>query len=112
MHDEQYVSRYAASHPSEDWAETFARYLQLRDELETAAEHGILGPVVDRGGITHLLTAWRRLRRGLDELAHGSGRRARPAWVAGGTADAKIALVHECVLASATALTTAAPPRH
>lgn len=98
-HDD-HVSRYAASHPTEDWAETFARYLQIRDELETAAEHGLLGPVVDRGGIEHLMVAWRRLRRALDELAHGSGRRARPPWNTGGAADAKVAFVHRCVVGS------------
>jgi len=31
-----YISRYAASHPWEDWAETWAHYLHLVDMLETA----------------------------------------------------------------------------
>lgn len=34
--ESNYVSRYAATHPSEDWAETFAHYLHLLDALETA----------------------------------------------------------------------------
>ncbi len=36
-----YVSAYAAMHPWEDWAETFAHYLHIRDTLQTAAEHGV-----------------------------------------------------------------------
>lgn len=38
---EQYVSAYAASHPWEDWAETWAHYLHLIDGLETADAFGI-----------------------------------------------------------------------
>lgn len=36
-----FVSRYASSHPLEDWAETWAHYLHIIDTLETAAEFGI-----------------------------------------------------------------------
>ena len=32
-----YVSSYATMHPAEDWAETFAHYLHIRDTLDTAA---------------------------------------------------------------------------
>lgn len=33
----QFVTRYASSHPWEDWAETWAHYLNIHDALETAA---------------------------------------------------------------------------
>ena len=33
---ERHVSAYAAMHPWEDWAETFAHYLHIRDTLQTA----------------------------------------------------------------------------
>ncbi len=36
-----YVSHYAAAHPWEDWAETFAHYLHMRDTVQTAAAWGI-----------------------------------------------------------------------
>jgi hypothetical protein len=39
---EDYVSAYAAAHPWEDWAETWAHYLHIRDALETAAAHGVI----------------------------------------------------------------------
>ncbi len=35
-----YVSAYATMHPAEDWAETFAHYLHIRDTLDTAAAFG------------------------------------------------------------------------
>jgi hypothetical protein len=38
---EHYVSAYATMHPWEDWAETFAHYLHIRDTLQTAASYGI-----------------------------------------------------------------------
>ncbi|MCL4115913.1 UNVERIFIED_CONTAM: hypothetical protein GTU68_003580 [Idotea baltica] len=36
-----YVSQYATMHPWEDWAETFAHYLHIRDGLDTAAGYGL-----------------------------------------------------------------------
>ena len=38
---EGYVSEYATMHPWEDWAESFAHYLHIRDTLQTAAEYGV-----------------------------------------------------------------------
>jgi hypothetical protein len=38
---DRYLSAYAASHPWEDWAETWAHYLHIVDTLETAAHFGI-----------------------------------------------------------------------
>ncbi len=37
---ERHVSAYATMHPWEDWAETFAHYLHIRDTLQTAAAYG------------------------------------------------------------------------
>jgi hypothetical protein len=39
--EQQYISAYAASHPWEDWAETWAHYLQIIDGLETCESLGI-----------------------------------------------------------------------
>jgi hypothetical protein len=37
---ENYVSSYATMHAAEDWAETFAHYLHIRDTLDTCAWSG------------------------------------------------------------------------
>jgi hypothetical protein len=39
---QRFVSAYATMHPWEDWAETFAHYLHIRDTLQTAAEYGVI----------------------------------------------------------------------
>lgn len=36
-----YISAYAASHPWEDWAESWAHYLHMFDVMETAADSGL-----------------------------------------------------------------------
>jgi hypothetical protein len=38
---ERFVSSYATMHPAEDWAETFAHYLHIRDTLDTCAWCGL-----------------------------------------------------------------------
>ena len=38
---ERFVSAYATMHPWEDWAETFAHYLHIRDVLQTAVAYGV-----------------------------------------------------------------------
>ncbi|MDQ1428308.1 MAG: hypothetical protein QOK39_1784 [Acidimicrobiaceae bacterium] len=46
-----HVSAYAAAHPWEDWAETWAHYLHIRDTLQTAASYGVIvtGPKSETG---------------------------------------------------------------
>jgi len=44
----RFASAYATMHPWEDWAETFAHYLHIRDTLQTSVAYGVnvVGPVV------------------------------------------------------------------
>jgi hypothetical protein len=46
---DDHVSHYAAAHPWEDWAETFAHYLHINDTMQTAKAWGlhIDGPDLD-----------------------------------------------------------------
>jgi hypothetical protein len=37
----RHASAYASMHPWEDWAETFAHYLHIRDTLQTTSEYGL-----------------------------------------------------------------------
>ena len=39
--EQNFITGYAASHPWEDWAETWAHYLQIMDGLETCESMGI-----------------------------------------------------------------------
>lgn len=48
----EFISNYAASHPHEDWAESFAHYLHMVDSLEMAASFGMsIRPRLDREGV-------------------------------------------------------------
>lgn len=44
-----FVSAYASIHPCEDWAESWAHYLHVRDTLDTAASFGISAESMDMG---------------------------------------------------------------
>jgi hypothetical protein len=88
---ERYVSAYATMHPWEDWAETLAHYLHIRDTLETAAEYGVTvtGPravTFDRSlkatpqpgagdrGFAELLDNWLPLTYALNAVSRSMGR--------------------------------------
>jgi hypothetical protein len=50
---DEFISTYAASHPWEDFAETWAHYLHIVDTLETAAAFGLkIKPRRAKGGLT------------------------------------------------------------
>lgn len=76
-----YVSSYATMHPAEDWAETFAHYLHIRDTLDTAAAFGfaaagatferrVLGP----SGFDTFIEMWLPLSWALNMVNRSMGR--------------------------------------
>ena len=80
--DRRYVSRYARSHPHEDWAETFAHYLHIVDLVDTAAGHGLIDaapppddalPVPAGASFGEILDLWRPIAHALDDVADTIG---------------------------------------
>ncbi len=85
---DHYVSTYASSHPWEDWAETFAHVLHVRDTLQTAAAYGVLvagpgdggaglqaEPVDDsRRSIDALMDDWLALTLALNQVNRSMGK--------------------------------------
>jgi hypothetical protein len=79
---ETYVSSYATMHPWEDWAETFAHYLHLRDVLQTAHAYGLsvdgdpaeVPPDADGVGIEELVGRWLPLSYGLNAVNRSMGK--------------------------------------
>lgn len=69
-----FVTSYAMAHPSEDWAETFAHYLHLRDGLETALAFQ-LSPAVDAcdAPIRELVGQWSTVVRAVTAISDGLG---------------------------------------
>ncbi len=83
---ERFVSAYAAAHPWEDWAETWAHYLHMIDTLETAAACGLslrprradepalkAVPDPEVGSFDRLLAGWYPLTYALNNLNRGLG---------------------------------------
>lgn len=79
----EYISYYAASHPWEDWAETWAHVLHMLDTLETAGSYGIavkeldtdlqnLDPFLIRSA-PDLLRRWKALTLALNGLNRSLG---------------------------------------
>ncbi len=89
---ERHVSAYATMHPSEDWAETFAHYLHIRDTLQTADAYrvSVEGPESGTPRVPHhafkpqpavgghefesLLSAWLPLTYAMNALDRSMGR--------------------------------------
>ncbi len=97
--EQDYISAYAASHPWEDWAETWAHFLQIVDGLETCealgiqvkhlalplvmlpAEGGQLPGVLPQSGekdglFLAWLQRWMCLSTVLNEISHSLGEQA------------------------------------
>ncbi|MGD9621931.1 MAG: putative zinc-binding metallopeptidase [Mycolicibacterium sp.] len=78
---DDYVSSYATMHPAEDWAETFAHYLHIRDTLDTAAAFGMVaaGATFDRkvrgpSGFDTIIEMWLPLSWALNMVNRSMGK--------------------------------------
>ncbi len=67
-----YVSAYATMHPWEDFAETFAVYLDMVSALDTAA-HGGLISAVDPHDLDAMVDAYKKLGIALNEMNRANG---------------------------------------
>ncbi len=99
---ERHVSAYATMHPSEDWAETFAHYLHIRDTLQTArayrvrTEVALPGPRAPTPGtMEELIAEWLPLSLALNELNRSMGRDDAYPFVLPPAVMDKLALVHD-----------------
>ncbi|MDT4998873.1 MAG: hypothetical protein QOK12_978 [Mycobacterium sp.] len=76
-----FVSSYASMHPAEDWAETFAHYLHIRDTLDTSAAFGFApsGATLERrtlgpSGFDTIIEMWLPLAWGLNMVNRSMGK--------------------------------------
>jgi hypothetical protein len=117
---ERHVSEYASSHPWEDWAESWAHYLHLRDALDSAASFGLSADDVEArvqafgadalwdasragaGEYLQLINDWLRLTSVLNELSDSMGQAPFYPFVLSRTVVAKLQLVHEVIAQSVT----------
>jgi hypothetical protein len=75
---DHYVSTYATAHPWEDWAETFAHLLHIRDSLQTAAAYGVRAdraqPVDDDVSFERIIATWLPLSLALNQVNRSMGK--------------------------------------
>jgi hypothetical protein len=107
---ERFVSAYAASHPWEDWAETWAHYLHMTDTLETAVASGVSvrppradeptlkDPAVPGAApFDKIITDWLSLTYVLNNLSRGLGQPDAYPFVLPPPAIEKLRFVHRVV---------------
>jgi hypothetical protein len=110
---ERCVSAYASSHPWEDWAESWAHYLQMVDSLETAASFGMsLRPrhpaartisaeprraLADGANFDTLLENWLPLTYALNSINRGTGLLDLYPYLLPPPALEKLRLVHDVI---------------
>jgi hypothetical protein len=113
--EETHVSIYATAHPWEDWAETFAHYLHIRDTVQTAAAYGIVvaGPDLDvaldpfapliaipddaPNSFVQLIDTWLPLTYALNAVNRSMGKDDLYPFVLSPTVLRKLSLVHSLV---------------
>jgi len=112
--EESYVSEYATAHPWEDWAESFAHYLHIRDTLQTAAAYGMVvrgpdaaapsdapldaAPRADPGGFAEIVATWLPLTYALNAVNRSMGKDDLYPFVLSGRVLTKLGFVHDLVM--------------
>lgn len=102
---DHYISSYATMHPAEDWAETFAHYLHIRDTLDTAAAFGYApaGLTLEqrlhgKGGFDRIIGVWLPLSFSLNMINRSMGHGDLYPFSLPGPVLEKMQVVHELIL--------------
>ena len=112
----EYVSAYATMHPWEDFAETFAHYLHVRDALQTAASYGLHvdGPSIGTtdplpldaraelhpGDIGQMLANWIPMTYALNAVSRSMGSPDLYPFILGAPVEAKLGFIDSLVKGS------------
>jgi hypothetical protein len=115
---QRFVSSYASAHPWEDWAETWAHYLHMRDTLEIAVDSGVTlkpkragEPVLkpdakiiapQPSAFEAMIDSWHALTYVMNNLNRGMGLPDGYPFVLSPPVVEKLRFVHEVVSAQAT----------
>ena len=102
--ERDYVSSYATMHPAEDWAETFAHYLHIRDTLDTAAAFALApsGAALDADlpgqiGFDRIIEWWLPLTWALNQINRSMGHQDLYPFVLPQRVLEKMAFIHELI---------------
>ncbi|MBT0565342.1 putative zinc-binding metallopeptidase [Williamsia sp. CHRR-6] len=102
--EDTFVSSYATMHPAEDWAETFAHYLHIRDTLDTAAAFAMApaSATLDSDlpgdvGFERVIEWWLPLSWSLNQINRSMGHQDLYPFVLPGPVLEKMAFVHSVI---------------
>ncbi|MET0663518.1 MAG: putative zinc-binding metallopeptidase [Ilumatobacteraceae bacterium] len=104
----RFVTPYAACHPLEDWAETFAHYLHIIDAVDTAVAHDLIptestailiANTVDVPELGLILDAWRPINVAVNAIAESLGAPSIYPFEPVGAVVDKLAYVHQQIIA-------------
>lgn len=114
--EDRFVSAYATMHPSEDWAETFAHYLHIRDTLQTAGAYGLaIGDAKRPAGadglarFSDLLESWLPLTYALNAVNRSMGHDDLYPFVLSDPVVRKLGFVHDLVTGQASWISSESP---
>jgi hypothetical protein len=101
---DRYVSSYATMHAAEDWAETFAHYLHIRDTLDTSAWSGFASatatfdrPVLGPSAFQTIIDMWLPLSWSLNMVNRSMGHDDLYPFVLPGAVLEKMKFIHTVV---------------
>jgi len=118
----EYISTYAACHPWEDWAETWAHYLHMMDTVDTALSFGMTTHVIEPDYVSFtrdvlvdpdapdaqefldLVNTWVELTGVLNELSRSMGQRDFYPFVLPHKVVGKLQFIHRVVKEKSLAL--------
>lgn len=99
----EFVSKYASAHPWEDWAETFAHFLHMRDVVETSQAVG-LNPTGDSAAVSDfrkMIELWLSTTFRLNQLGRSIGSGDLYPFVLSDRVIEKMEFIHQEITASA-----------
>jgi hypothetical protein len=96
-----HITHYATSHPAEDWAETFAHYLAIRDSIETVDSlwsHAEADAIPGAGSDPGWIERWRGISGTVNAVTVGLGHPAPYPYEITEPVSAKLLYIHDRVL--------------
>jgi hypothetical protein len=97
-----HISAYASMHPLEDWAETWAHFLHMRDTLETAYSFGISNVNLVEDDFPTMMNKWMELTVVMNALSRSVGLADAYPFVIKKNVIDKLQFVHRVVMGSST----------
>lgn len=98
---DRFVSAYATMHPWEDFAETFATYLDMASVLDCAVNNGFLAAPLRLDDIERMMLQYKALGIGMNEINRSMGLLDLVPEVLVGPVREKLRYIHELVVGAA-----------